>query len=249
MEIGCEADDAGRAGSRAARDRRGALSPAASVSRAPARRQMHQGPGAGLGAQSLLLPGDDPDQGREPDRALRRFGVRRDWRSRLVDHDGEARRRRRHRPLAQAHRRPRARPRLRHVAARACCPARASPSRPMCISCARRRCSKRSPRRSPSCSRRSSSASGVGHAQGYPFVTRETLAYFDKRPPQAQRDSDFALDYVKRHARTPDEQHAGARRARIQVRRAVVDARRAALCLCVARAHSAGRLRAAGDER
>ena len=67
----CEADDAGRTGSRAARDRREALSPPASVSRAAARRQMHQGPGAGLGAQSLLLSGDDPDQGREPDRALR----------------------------------------------------------------------------------------------------------------------------------------------------------------------------------
>ena len=32
---------------------------------------MHQGPGAGLGAQSLLLSGDDPAEGREPDRALR----------------------------------------------------------------------------------------------------------------------------------------------------------------------------------
>ena len=40
----------------------------------------------------------------------------------------------------------------------------------------------------------------------YDFVTRETLSYFDKRPPQAARDSDFALDYVKRHARTPDAQ-------------------------------------------
>ncbi len=40
----------------------------------------------------------------------------------------------------------------------------------------------------------------------YDFVTRETLAYFEKRPPQAAKDSDFALDYVKRHARTPDAQ-------------------------------------------
>ena len=37
-------------------------------------------------------------------------------------------------------------------------------------------------------------------------VTRETLAYFDKRPPQARRDSDFALDYCKRNARTPEQQ-------------------------------------------
>ena len=34
------------------------------------------------------------------------------------------------------------------------------------------------------------------------------LAYFDKRPPQAKRTPDFALDYVKRMARTPAEQRA-----------------------------------------
>jgi coenzyme PQQ biosynthesis protein C len=37
----------------------------------------------------------------------------------------------------------------------------------------------------------------------YDFVTRETLSYFEKRPPQATKDSDFALAYVKREARTP----------------------------------------------
>ncbi len=42
----------------------------------------------------------------------------------------------------------------------------------------------------------------------YDFVSRETLAYFVARPPQAQRDSDFALDYVKRHATTPEQQQA-----------------------------------------
>jgi coenzyme PQQ biosynthesis protein C len=47
-----------------------------------------------------------------------------------------------------------------------------------------------------------------GMLAGYSFVTQETLAYFDKRPPQARRDSDFALDYVKRHAKTPVEQQA-----------------------------------------
>jgi len=40
----------------------------------------------------------------------------------------------------------------------------------------------------------------------YDSVSRETLAYFDKRPPQAERDSQFALTYVKEHARTPDDQ-------------------------------------------
>ncbi|MBV8567479.1 MAG: pyrroloquinoline-quinone synthase PqqC [Methylobacteriaceae bacterium] len=42
----------------------------------------------------------------------------------------------------------------------------------------------------------------------YPFVSRETLAYFTARPVQAQRDSDFALDYVKTNAKTGIEQQA-----------------------------------------
>ena len=45
-----------------------------------------------------------------------------------------------------------------------------------------------------------------GMLKGYPFVTSETLAYFAKRPPQARQDSDFALAYVKEHARTPEQQ-------------------------------------------
>ena len=48
----------------------------------------------------------------------------------------------------------------------------------------------------------------AGMLANYPFVTRETLSYFDKRPPQAQRDADFALDYVKQNARTPEQQQA-----------------------------------------
>jgi coenzyme PQQ biosynthesis protein C len=47
-----------------------------------------------------------------------------------------------------------------------------------------------------------------GMLKNYDFVSADTLAYFSKRPPQAQRDSDFALDYVKRNARTPDTQRA-----------------------------------------
>jgi coenzyme PQQ biosynthesis protein C len=47
-----------------------------------------------------------------------------------------------------------------------------------------------------------------GMLKNYDFVTADTLAYFSARPPQARRDSDFALDYVKRHARTPAEQQA-----------------------------------------
>jgi coenzyme PQQ biosynthesis protein C len=48
----------------------------------------------------------------------------------------------------------------------------------------------------------------AGMLAHYDFVTPETLAYFDKRPPQAKRDADFALDYVKHHAVTPDTQQA-----------------------------------------
>jgi coenzyme PQQ biosynthesis protein C len=47
-----------------------------------------------------------------------------------------------------------------------------------------------------------------GMLKGYDFVSADTLAYFSKRPPLAQRDSDFALDYVKRNARTPERQQA-----------------------------------------
>jgi coenzyme PQQ biosynthesis protein C len=46
----------------------------------------------------------------------------------------------------------------------------------------------------------------AGMLANYDFVTRETLAYFDKRPPQAKRDSDFALDYVRHHATTTETQ-------------------------------------------
>ena len=47
-----------------------------------------------------------------------------------------------------------------------------------------------------------------GMLANYAFATRETLAYFEKRPPQAARDADFALTYVKQHARTPADQQA-----------------------------------------
>src|SRR5947207_11093261 len=38
--------------------------------------------------------------------------------------------------------------------------------------------------------------------RNYDYITPDILAYFDKRLTQAPRDSDFALDYVKREART-----------------------------------------------
>lgn len=48
----------------------------------------------------------------------------------------------------------------------------------------------------------------AGMLASYDFVTRETLGYFDKRPSQARRDVDFALNYVKRNAKTPEQQQA-----------------------------------------
>ena len=50
-----------------------------------------------------------------------------------------------------------------------------------------------------------------GMLANYDFISRETLAYFDKRLAQAPRDADFALDYVKRHAVRPDQQEAAIR--------------------------------------
>ena len=38
----------------------------------------------------------------------------------------------------------------------------------------------------------------------YDFIDEDTLTYFTARLTQAPRDADFALDYVKRHATTPE---------------------------------------------
>jgi pyrroloquinoline-quinone synthase len=47
-----------------------------------------------------------------------------------------------------------------------------------------------------------------GMLANYDFVTPQTLAYFTARPEQARRDVDVALDYVTRHATTPEAQVA-----------------------------------------
>jgi coenzyme PQQ biosynthesis protein C len=48
----------------------------------------------------------------------------------------------------------------------------------------------------------------AGMLAHYDFVSKDTLAYFSQRPVQAKRDSDFALDYVKKHAPTRAEQNS-----------------------------------------
>jgi coenzyme PQQ biosynthesis protein C len=47
-----------------------------------------------------------------------------------------------------------------------------------------------------------------GMLRAYDFITPEALAYFSQRPSQAARDANFALTYVKREARTPEQQRA-----------------------------------------
>src|SRR6266851_4111885 len=48
----------------------------------------------------------------------------------------------------------------------------------------------------------------AGMLAGYDFISRKTLSYFNARLTQAPRDADFALEYVKREARTPEQQRA-----------------------------------------
>jgi pyrroloquinoline quinone biosynthesis protein D len=50
-----------------------------------------------------------------------------------------------------------------------------------------------------------------GMLANYDFVTKDTLAYFTARPVQAQRDSDFAIQWVKAHALTAEQQQAALR--------------------------------------
>jgi pyrroloquinoline-quinone synthase len=65
-----------------------------------------------------------------------------------------------------------------------------------------------------------------GMLRGYDFVTMDTLAYFKPRLTQAPRDSDFALAYVKEHARTRAEQELvmGALRYKCDILWSMLDA-------------------------
>jgi coenzyme PQQ biosynthesis protein C len=48
----------------------------------------------------------------------------------------------------------------------------------------------------------------AGMLKNYDYVTPQVLAYFEKRLIQAPRDANFALDYVKREARSAEQQQA-----------------------------------------
>jgi pyrroloquinoline-quinone synthase len=51
----------------------------------------------------------------------------------------------------------------------------------------------------------------AGMLENYAFVSPETLVYFEARLSQAPRDSDFALAYVREHARNPEEREVVCR--------------------------------------
>jgi pyrroloquinoline-quinone synthase len=45
-----------------------------------------------------------------------------------------------------------------------------------------------------------------GMLENYDFISDKVMAYFKRRLTQAPRDAEFALEYVKRNARTPEAQ-------------------------------------------
>ena len=47
-----------------------------------------------------------------------------------------------------------------------------------------------------------------GMLEHYDFVNPEIMSYFKRRLTQAPRDANFALEYVKSHAKTPEEREA-----------------------------------------
>ena len=47
-----------------------------------------------------------------------------------------------------------------------------------------------------------------GMLQHYDFIRPEIMTYFKRRLTQAPRDAEFALNYVREHARTPAERAA-----------------------------------------
>ncbi len=65
-----------------------------------------------------------------------------------------------------------------------------------------------------------------GMLANYDWITKDTLAYFTPRLTQAPQDSAFALRYVQEHARTPAEQEAAlaALRFKCDVLWAMLDA-------------------------
>jgi pyrroloquinoline-quinone synthase len=55
-----------------------------------------------------------------------------------------------------------------------------------------------------------------GMLENYDFIGERAMQYFRRRLDQANRDSDFALDYVKRHALTAEQQDAAVEAVRFK---------------------------------
>jgi pyrroloquinoline-quinone synthase len=56
----------------------------------------------------------------------------------------------------------------------------------------------------------------AGMLENYAFIGEKAMQYFRRRLDQANRDADFALDYVKRQATTPETQAAAVEAVRFK---------------------------------
>jgi pyrroloquinoline-quinone synthase len=56
----------------------------------------------------------------------------------------------------------------------------------------------------------------AGMLENYDFIGERAVQYFRRRLDQANRDADFALDFVKRHASTPEAQAAAVAAVRFK---------------------------------
>jgi pyrroloquinoline-quinone synthase len=56
----------------------------------------------------------------------------------------------------------------------------------------------------------------AGMLESYAFIGERAMQYFKRRLDQANRDADFALDYVKRHATTREQQAAAVEAVRFK---------------------------------
>ena len=83
----------------------------------------------------------------------------------------------------------------------------------------------------------------AGMLANYSFIDEKVVAYFRRRLDQAPKDAGFALDYVKRNARTVEGQRGAIAALTFKTECLVGAARRAAPCLCHRR-HSAWRVSA-----
>ena len=80
----------------------------------------------------------------------------------------------------------------------------------------------------------------AGMLANYSFIDEKVVAYFRRRLDQAPKDAQFALDYVKRNARTVEEQRGALAALEVQDRCIVGAARRPASRLCRRRDPSRG---------